>query len=54
MNIHRKLKNPKEIREHALQFSKERFESEIKAFVDEKYLEHQNLNLDSTSQKLEE
>jgi glycosyltransferase involved in cell wall biosynthesis len=38
--------NPKEIREHALQFSKERFEREIKAFVNEKYQEHQNLNLD--------
>jgi glycosyltransferase involved in cell wall biosynthesis len=36
--------NSKEIREHALQFSKERFEREIKAFVDEKYQEHQNLN----------
>jgi glycosyltransferase involved in cell wall biosynthesis len=35
--------NPKEIREHALKFSKERFEREIKAFVDEKYEEHQNL-----------
>lgn len=43
---------PKEIREHALQFSKERFESEIKAFVDEKYLEHQNLRTDSLSQKV--
>jgi glycosyltransferase involved in cell wall biosynthesis len=41
--------NPKEIREHALQFSNERFESEIKAFVDEKYQEHQNLNSDSLS-----
>jgi glycosyltransferase involved in cell wall biosynthesis len=46
--------NPKEIREHALQFSKERFEREIKAFVDEKYQEHQNLNLDSLSQKVME
>jgi glycosyltransferase involved in cell wall biosynthesis len=45
--------NPKEIREHALQFSKERFESEIKAFVDEKYLEHQNLNKDDLLQKVE-
>jgi glycosyltransferase involved in cell wall biosynthesis len=44
--------NPKEIREHALQFSKERFENEIKAFVDEKYQEHQNLNLNSLSQKV--
>jgi glycosyltransferase involved in cell wall biosynthesis len=32
--------NPNEIREHTLQFSKERFEREIKAFVDEKYQEH--------------
>ena len=45
--------NPKEIREHALQFSKERFEIEIKAFVEEKYQEHQNLNMDSLLQKLE-
>lgn len=37
---------PKEIREHALQFSKERFESEIKAFVDLKYQEHQSSNAD--------
>jgi glycosyltransferase involved in cell wall biosynthesis len=44
--------NPKEIREHALQFSKERFESEIKAFVEEKYLEHQNLSTDSLLQKV--
>jgi len=44
--------NPKEIREHALQFSKERFESEIKAFVDEKYQEYQNLNMDSLLQKV--
>jgi glycosyltransferase involved in cell wall biosynthesis len=43
---------PKEIREHALQFSKERFGIEIKAFVDEKYQEHQNLNSDSLSQKV--
>lgn len=35
--------NPKEIREHALQFSKERFEREIKAFVDEKFKEYQCL-----------
>jgi glycosyltransferase involved in cell wall biosynthesis len=39
--------NPKEIREHTLQFSKERFEREIKAFVDEKHLEHLNLNSNS-------
>lgn len=36
--------NPKEIREHALQFSKERFEREIKAFVEQKHQEHQCLN----------
>ena len=29
--------NPTQIREHALKFSKERFEKEIKEFVDEKY-----------------
>lgn len=53
INLFETLKfNPKEIREHALQFSKERFESEIKAFVDEKYQEYQNLNLDSLSQKV--
>lgn len=39
--------NPKEIREHTLQFSKDRFEREIKAFVDEKVKEHQNLNRSS-------
>ena len=39
--------NSKEIREHALQFSKERFEREIKAFVDEKHQEHLNLNRNS-------
>ncbi|WP_281324430.1 glycosyltransferase [Flavobacterium sp. IMCC34518] len=39
--------NPKEIREHALQFSKERFESEIKAFVTKKHKEHQSLYADS-------
>jgi glycosyltransferase involved in cell wall biosynthesis len=39
--------NSKEIREHTLQFSKERFEREIKAFVDEKHLEHLNLNSNS-------
>jgi len=36
--------NPKEIREHALQFSKERFEREIKAFVEQKHQEHQCSN----------
>jgi glycosyltransferase involved in cell wall biosynthesis len=39
--------NPKEIREHALQFSKDRFESEIKAFVTEKHKEHQSSYADS-------
>ncbi|WP_281238418.1 glycosyltransferase [Flavobacterium praedii] len=39
--------NPKEIREHALQFSKERFEIEIKAFVTKKHKEHQSLYADS-------
>ena len=29
--------NYKEIREHALKFSKQRFEMEIKKFVEEKY-----------------
>jgi hypothetical protein len=29
--------NAKKIREHALKFSKERFEKEIEAFVNEKY-----------------
>jgi glycosyltransferase involved in cell wall biosynthesis len=32
--------DPKIIREHALQFSKERFENEIKMFVEQKYSEH--------------
>lgn len=44
--------DPNEIREHILKFSKERFEREIKAFVDEKYQEHQNLNTDSLLQKV--
>jgi glycosyltransferase involved in cell wall biosynthesis len=44
---------PKEIREHALQFSEERFERQIKVFLDEKYQEHQNLNKDGLLQKVE-
>ncbi|REG98930.1 glycosyltransferase [Flavobacterium aquicola] len=36
----KQLFDPKEIRKHALQFSKERFENEIKAFIDEKYKGH--------------
>jgi glycosyltransferase involved in cell wall biosynthesis len=35
--------HPKAIRTHALQFSKARFEREIKAFVEEKYKEHKIL-----------
>ncbi|MEM0577728.1 glycosyltransferase [Flavobacterium polysaccharolyticum] len=34
--------NPNAIRTHALQFSKERFERQIKFFVEEKYNEHYN------------
>lgn len=36
--------DPKIIREHALQFSKERFENEIKMFVEQKYSEHLKTN----------
>ena len=36
--------NYKEIREHALKFSKQRFEMEIKKFVEEKYSEFKNKN----------
>jgi glycosyltransferase involved in cell wall biosynthesis len=36
--------DPKIIREHALQFSNERFENEIKMFVEQKYSEHLKTN----------
>ncbi len=37
--------DPEKVRNHALQFSKERFEKEIKTFVDEKYEEFQKARL---------
>ena len=43
LNFETKNFDPQIIREHAVTFSKQRFEKEIKEFIETKYKEHQQL-----------